>query len=352
MTIFISQSIFAQTSKKFALAGLSHGHVDWFFNREAQDFELVGIYETNEDLVKKYMERYDLDQGIFYDDLETMLNETKPDAVSAFGATSEHLSIVKACAPKKIDVMVEKPLATTYKDALEIQSLAEENHILVLTNFETSWYASTKYIQEQVGENRLGDLTKILVNDGHEGPKEIGVSEEFLEILVDPEKNGGGALFDFGCYGANLMTALMNGEKPLSVTAVTAQNKPEIYANVDDEATIILQYPKTQGIIQASWNWPYSRKDMAVYGTHGYIVAKNSEEIQKKLKEDPEALEIQLSPREQKYRDPFSYFYGVMTGDIKYNEKSLYSLPINVTVVEILEAAKKSAEMNKSVFLK
>ncbi len=76
---------------------------------------------------------------------------------------------------------------------------------------------------------RIGDIRKIVVHDGHNGPKEINVQPEFLNWLVDPKLNGGGALFDFGCYGADLATWLMDGQRPLSVTAVTQQLKPEIY---------------------------------------------------------------------------------------------------------------------------
>ena len=57
--------------------------------------------------------------------------------------------------------------------------------------------------------------------DGHQGPQEIGVGPEFFEWLTDPVIDGGGALFDFGCYGANLMTWLMDNERPLAVTALT-----------------------------------------------------------------------------------------------------------------------------------
>ena len=102
---------------------------------------------------------------------------------------------------------------------------------------------------------------------------------EFLAWLTDPEKNGAGALFDFGCYGANLMTWLMNDARPVSVTAVTQRIKPEIYAKVDDEATIILEYPGAQAIIQASWNWPFDRKDMEVYGRTGQALTVGPERV-------------------------------------------------------------------------
>ena len=62
-----------------------------------------------------------------------------------------------------------------------------------------------------------------------QGPKEINVQPEFLAWLTDPVKNGAGALFDFGCYGANLMTWLMDNQRPLAVTAIAQTNKPAIY---------------------------------------------------------------------------------------------------------------------------
>ncbi|WP_317196170.1 Gfo/Idh/MocA family protein [Hymenobacter siberiensis] len=60
-------------------------------------------------------------------------------------------------------------------------------------------------------DRALGDIRKMVAHDGHQGPKEIGVNAEFLAWLTDPVQNDGGALPDFGCYGADLMTWLMQG---------------------------------------------------------------------------------------------------------------------------------------------
>ena len=100
--------------------------------------------------------------------------------------------------------------------------------------------------------------------------------EEFSSWLLTEEQNGGGAIMGFGCYGANLVTWLMDGERPTSVTAATQVFKEAPYGAVDDEATIILTYPSAQAIIQVSWNWPFSRKDMSVYGTRGYVMADDA----------------------------------------------------------------------------
>jgi predicted dehydrogenase len=343
----------AQAPLRLAIAGLSHGHVGWVFNRpEKKDVELVGIYETDQALVDRFISRYKLDKKLFFNDLNQMLDQTKPDAVSAFGAISDHIGIVRACAPRKINVMVEKPLATTFADAKEIQQLALKNNIKVLTNFETSWYASNQYVHELYQTGKLGDIKKVMINDGHQGPKEIGVSKEFFAILTDPAKNGAGALVDFGCYGANLMTWLMKGQKPMTVTAVTHQNKPDIYPRVDDEATIVLQYPAAQCIIQGSWNWTFARKDMEVYGTKGYAVAVDATTIRERFQEKAPEERKKIDPRPAPFTDPFSVLADVVQGRLKLDQNDLYELPINVTAVEILEAAKLSAKSGKTVTLK
>ncbi|MGV3762837.1 Gfo/Idh/MocA family protein [Parapedobacter sp.] len=352
LTIFVHESM-AQAPLRLAIAGLSHGHVDWIFNRkDKHDVQLVGIYETNPELIERYAQRYHMDEALFFTDLEAMLDKLKPDAVSAFGAISEHIDVVRACAPRKIHVMVEKPLATTLADAKEIAALASQYDIHVLTNFETSWYESNQAIKSLLDSDRLGAIRKVMVNDGHQGPKEIGVSEEFLEILTDSEKNGAGALVDFGCYGANLMTWLMDGARPISVTAVVHQNKPDVYREVDDEATIILQYPKAQAVIQASWNWPFSRKDMEVYGTRGYAIASDATTLRYRLQGANAAEETRkLKPREAPFNDPFSVLAAVVNGSLVLDQSDLYGLSVNTITVEILEAAIKSAVQQKTIYL-
>lgn len=352
LALFFSSNVFPQEPLKVAVAGLTHGHVDWIFNRERnKDIVLVGIYEPDRALAKKYAERYDLDKGLFYTDLATMLEKVKPEAVTAFGATNEHIDVVRESAPRGIDVMVEKPLATTLEDAKEIQKLAEKHGIHVLTNYETSWYPSNREVKAMLDEEKLGEVRKVMVNDGHEGPKEIGVSKEFLEILTDPVKNGAGALMDFGCYGANLMTWIMEGQKPRSVTAVLNQNKGEVYPNVDDEATIILQYPEAQCVIQGSWNWPFSRKDMEVYGETGYAIAQDATTLRHRTNGEGKEETKQLDYSGEPYENPFSFLAAVVRGNFELEKNDLYSLPINVTVVEILEAAKKSAAQGKTIYL-
>lgn len=355
LLLFIStMEVVAQEkpSVRIGVAGLVHDHVHWIL-RQAKEgkVQMVGIAEPNRELAQRYADQYGFSMDIVYSDLESMLEEAEPEAVTAFNEISNHLNVVQACAPKGIDVMVEKPLATNMGDAREIAKLAKEHDIEVITNYETTWYPSNHQAYAEVHEeNSVGELRKIVVRDGHEGPKEIGVSEEFLSWLTDPEMNGGGALIDFGCYGANLITWLMKGQRPQSVTAVVQQIKPDVYPKVDDEATIIVTYPNAQGIIQGSWNWPFGRKDMSVYGKTGYVYALNAEDM--KLRKAGEAEQEMKASEELKYNDPFEYLSAVVRKEVVVKPTDLSSLENNLIVVEILDAAKLSASSGSTIYLR
>jgi len=308
----------------------------------------VGIAEANRQLGAQFQKQYGLEPGIFYSDLEEMLKATHPQAVLAYTNTYDHRRVVEICARYGVPVMMEKPLAVSLEDARAIEKAARDGKIQVLVNYETTWYRSNQAAYDLVRENAIGEIRKIVVHDGHNGPKEIGVGPEFLAWLTDPKLNGGGALFDFGCYGADLATWLMNGRRPDSVTAVTQQIKPEIYPRVDDEATIILTYPHAQAIVQASWNWPFSRKDMEVYGQKGYAITVGPGAVRVRLPEKEEtSADAKALPKTKE--DSVSYLRAVLLGGLKPEGQS--SLETNVIVTEILDAARQSAATGKTVFL-
>ncbi len=337
---------------RIGIAGLTHTHVHWIFgSNNREEFEIVGVAEPDRELAKRYLDQYKLSMDLWFPSLEAMIEKTKPEAVTAFNSIEEHLRVVQVCAPKKIHVMVEKPLAVNLDHARQMESLAKKYGIYVMTNYETTWYKSNHDAYRMIfEENKIGEIKKIVVHDGHRGPKEIGVSQEFLSWLTDPVKNGGGAITDFGCYGADLLTWLMKNQRPESVVAVTQTFKPDIYPKVDDEATIIVTYPRAQGIIQASWNWPYNRKDMEVYGQTAYIKAdRTSLEFRKGDEEK------QLRPEplpDAPFDNPFAYFAAVIRGQIKMNDNDLSALPLNMIAMEILDAARESAKTGKRIYLK
>jgi predicted dehydrogenase len=337
---------------RIGIVGFVHGHVHGFLeqSRHSPEIQIVGITESDPQLAARNAARYAFDSSQVFTDLETMLEKTHPQAVLVFTNTYDHRRVVEICARHGVHVMMEKPLAVSLEDALAIQKVARESKIHVLVNYETTWYPSNRAAYNLVNDGALGEIRKVVVHQGHGGPKEIGVEPEFLEWLTDPKLDGGGALFDFGCYGADLTTWLMHGERPQTVTAVTQQIKPSIYPRVDDEATIILTYPKAQAILQASWNWPFSRKDMEVYGQKGYAITVLRDRVRvRRGGDDSQEQEIVAPALPAPYDNSLSLLRAVVLDGAEPG--GLSSLETNVTVTEILDAARRSAASGQTVRL-
>ena len=346
----------AQDSKppvRVAVVGLSHDHAYGFFPqlRGRSEVELVGVVETNRALIETYTRRFNLSSNLFFASMDDLFARTKVQLVATFTSTFEHRAVVERCAKEHVDVMMEKPLAVNMKHARAIEAAANRGNIQVFVNYETTWYPGNHAAYEMVHDRKeIGEIRKIVVHDGHRGPKEIGCSQHFLAWLTDPVLNGGGALNDFGCYGANLATWLMDGQRPLSVQAVTQRIKPDVYPKVEDEATIVVTYPKAQAIFQASWNWAIDRKDMEIYGHTGQVLVPRSNLVRARLTRDSKETEITPPPLTGPNADAISYLVAVARKEIV--PSGLSSLSVNMTVVEILDAAHESARTGRRVDLK
>ncbi len=348
--IFSSIFLWAQPLR-IGVAGVTHDHLGGVVEAlKGGDVEVVGVWESD----SRYLHRNSLTgivpDALFFSRLDQMLDQTRPEAVVAYGSIKDHLAVVKACARRGIHVMVEKPLGATLKDAEKIAKMARKHGILLLTNYETTWYASNAYVKQQVEEGRLGKLFRIDVYDGHEGPAEIGCSQKFLDWLTDPKLNGGGAVIDFGCYGANLATWLLDGKAPDKVFAVLRQNKPSVYPKVDDDAQIVLLYKDLTVHIGASWCWPIGRKDMYVYGLDGYLYQRTPEKVSG-LQGGFVIPEFSAPALSAPYDNSFRYLKAAISGEITVGPNDLCSLENNLIVMQILDAAIRSARKGEAVEL-
>ena len=355
-SIAVAGSSIAQNLQKnplrIAVIGLVHTHVHGILGSEKLgNIKIVAIVEPNKELAEKYAGQHGYSMDIVFNTPEEMMAKTRPEAVSTFTTTYDHLKVVEFFAPKGIHIMVEKPLAVNMIHARKMMDLARKHNIQLLTNYETTWYGThQKAWQEIIEDKKAGELRKIVFHTGHQGPFEIGCNKEFTDWLTDPVLNGGGALTDFGCYGANLATWLMKGQKPLTVSCITQQIKPEIYPKVEDEATILLAYPKSQVIIQASWNWPFSRKNTEIYGQNGYLVCEDRNILYYRWKNDKEPIEETVPEISAPFNDPFAYLRAVVRKEITLKPFDLSAHENNMVVMEILDAARESA--NKGITIK
>ncbi|MEO7650451.1 MAG: Gfo/Idh/MocA family oxidoreductase, partial [Bryobacteraceae bacterium] len=255
---------------KIAVIGLVHSHV-WGHLPEmlkGDPAKFVGISETNPELIAESKNR-GAKAIPFFSDYKKMLDEAKPDIVWAFVENNRHLEMVEACAPRKINVIFEKPLASTYKDALAIQKLARKHGIQILTNYQMAWWPANYVAKAQADAGAVGQVWRLRGVVGHGGPGSTGVGKYFFDWLTDPVKNGAGALMDFGCY--NALWSLWYMGRPQTVYAQVNQLRPATFPKVEDNSTMMLSYKNGVGLFEGSWDLPRSYQDLEVFGLKGSL---------------------------------------------------------------------------------
>jgi predicted dehydrogenase len=339
-----------EAKTRLAIVGLDHDHV-WGLLKDIAaepNAELVAIADSRPALVDRAKTRVPTSVK-FYADYVKMLDEAKPEAVIVTTENDKHLEILRECAKRHIHYSTEKPMATTGADAREMQRLADEAGIKMMVNYWNAWVAPTHEIVHRVQSGEVGPVQKMIVRYGHQGPKEIGVSKYFADWLYDPVKNGGGAIMDFGCYGAEW--ALWLKGRPTRVYATAQKLKTDQHNEVDDDATIVLQYPDATVIIEASWDWPYDNGEVEVFGPKGSLLATGEELFHRTANDDRskialEGQRIAVNPGPRETSNPVSYFVDC----IRHNKpiEDPLSATLNVHVVEILDAARESVRSGRA----
>lgn len=339
---------------RVAIIGLDHDHV-WellqYIAAEPQA-ELVAIVDAHPDLVDKAKSQVPASVKFFPGYVE-MLDQVKPEAVFVTTENDKHLEILRECAKRHINYSTEKPMATNAADALTMEQLAETGGIKLMVNYWNAWTASTQELRQRVKSGEIGTVKKIIVQYGHQGPKEIGISKEFGDWLYDPVKNGGGAIVDFGCYGAE-MALLLRG-RPMRVYATTRKLKADQHNRVDDDATIILDYPDATAVIEASWDWSYNMDRTYVYGAKGSLLSTRNDLFQRAAAGDgtpatPDGNRMTLAPVPHETSNPIAYMIDCIRNN-KPVEDPL-SGKLNVQVMEILDAARESVRTGRAVDLR
>ena len=339
----------ADTKTRLAIIGLDHDHV-WGLLRDLAgepNAELLAIADDHQPLVDQAKSKVPPTVK-FYSDYKKMLDETKPEGVIVTTENDRHLEILRECAKRHIHYSTEKPMATTAADAREMEKLANQAAIKVMVNYWNAWVAPTHELYHRVHGSQLGPVQRIIVQYGHQGPKEIGVSRYFADWLYDPVKNGGGAIMDFGCYGAEWAVWLKG--RPTRVSAFTQRLKVDQHNAVDDDATIVLDYPDGTAIIEASWDWPYNMGQVQVFGPKGSLLATARDLFFRSpsdsvAKVSLEGERVAVDPPIHETSNPISYFVNCIRND-KPIEDPL-SMKLNVQVMEILDAARESARTGK-----
>jgi predicted dehydrogenase len=335
---------------KIAVVGLVHSHVWGHLATmvEGQNASLAGVSEPNPELVAE-AKKAGVKDDLFFGDYKRMLDEVKPDIVWAFVENNRHLEIAKECAPRHINLIFEKPLASTYVDAKQIQALAQKYGIRVMTNYQMAWWPSNYAAKTAVEHGDIGTVYRLHGVVGHGGPGSEGPrSKFFFEWLTDPVKNGAGALMDFGCY--NALWSIWYLGMPETVYATALHLRPERFPKVEDAATLVLTYPNAVGIFEGSWDLPRSLQDLEIFGRPGGTTPPGSLYMTRsgvEMQVGREKRELKVDPLPAPESEPVAYMVSRIQ-DGKPIE-GLTGIDINVKVIRIIDLAKESIKTGRSI---
>lgn len=349
------QAVSYETSKpavRLAIIGLDHDHVWELLKEIAKEpaAELVAIADPHPELVARA--RAQLPGTVkFYDDYVKMLDDIKPAAVMVATAPDRHLEILRECAQRHIDFSTENPMAATADEARAMESLAAAANIKLMVNHGNVWDGSSQVMFGRVAGGTVGPVQKINVRYGHAGPAETGASKYFAKWYYDPAR-GGGALMDFGSYGAEW--ALWLKGRPSSVYAYSLNLNTRNSDSGRDDDVVLLKYPDGTATIQASWDWPFPQSRVEVFGPKGSLLATPDALYFRGAETEAEIENSEGRPLELHYvlhetSSEVAYFVYHIRHDAPIEDP--VSAAMNVQVAEILDAAKESIRTGAAVEL-
>ncbi len=262
--------------KKFRIGvvGLVHDHV-WGLLRDFKkmgDVEVSCAADINEPLLAKVKEQFGV--GRLYEGYRDLLSREEVDAVLVTTENSRHAEVTEAAAAQGVHVMVEKPMAASLEQAERMVGAARRGGVKLMVNYATAWSPEMRHAVDLASQGRIGRLFQARYRAAHEGPREIGCSRYFYEWLYDRGLNGAGALMDYCCYGANFCRWILGmPERAVALGGTYVRD----YLAVEDNAVLLMGYPRAMGIAEASWSQvgdePH-QYTLILNGSEGAVLAK------------------------------------------------------------------------------
>ena len=330
--------------------GLTHDHV-W---RSLADLrasplgDLVAAADPNPPLLERV--RSDYDCRAVFESYEEMLGRTELDAVYVYADNATSVDLVEMAAEEGLHVMVEKPMADSLVGADLMVAAARTAGVQLMVNWPFAWRPELRHALGMVSAGEIGRVTGLRYRAAHCGPKELGCSPYFYNWLYDAELNGAGALMDYCSYGAALARYVLG--QPSRVTGIVGRLAKD-YITVDDNAVILMQWPRAMAIAEASWTQigHLTSYVTAIYGTEGTVVVEPPPHARVLLatREHDQGIEVNVPELPPELGSATGYFLNQLTRGAPI--EGLCSAEVGRDAQEILEAGLVAATTGSTVSL-
>lgn len=187
--------------------------------------------------------------GVGYEESFADLLAWGPDAVVVASENARHRELVEAAATAGVHVLCEKPLATSWQDAVAIRNAVERAEVLLMVAYPVRFASAFRRLLGTAGSGALGEVVSVRGANN-------GMLPATRDWFTDPALSGGGALADHVVHVADLVDAL-TGATPVSVTAVTNRVLHADRARAETAGLVTVTYDSGAVVaIDCSWSRP------------------------------------------------------------------------------------------------
>ena len=301
---------------RIALLGLDHDHV-WTVAAEVQrraDAVLVAAADKDGTLRTRAEAEFAIPT---YPDAATLFEREELDAVFIYTDNRRSADLAVEAATRRLHVLVEKPMAANRPDAERMIAAADDNGTRLMINWPIAWWPNLqRATQLALEEDAIGRLWQVRYRAAHEGIVAMGHSRQFADWVEDRERSGGGALVDYCCYGAVLARRLLG--QPDAVSALSGTFVRDDI-DVDDNAVLLMQYPRAMAIAEASWT-QHGKLDAytpVIHGERGSLLVGPRANGGLKLAtlDEPSGIDLAVPQAPEHLANATAHFlWGIRTG--------------------------------------
>jgi predicted dehydrogenase len=276
---------------RVGVLGLSHDHV--WGNLAALAGGELGSLVAGADPDPRLRERLEREHGGVqtHASYDALLERADLDAVFVFADNRTSAELGVRALHRGLPVMIEKPMAADLAGAEALLAAGRAARLPLMVNWPTVWRPALRHGLALARSGAVGEPVQVSHRGGHQGPREFGCSLQFCDWLYDPLRNGGGALVDYCGYGAILCRVVLG--RPLAVTAVAARLRKEELA-AEDNAVVLLRYPRALGLLEASWTQVGGEPAFAmiVYGDRATLLVHQPRPVREGQKVGPGRIQL------------------------------------------------------------
>ena len=196
-----------------------------------------------------------------YGSYEELAADPDIDLIYIASPHSHHFEHAKLCIENGKGVLCEKAFMANARQAEEIVKLAKEKRVFMAEAIWTRYMPSRKMIDDIIVSGEIGKITSLTANLGYDV---VGVPR-----ITDPDL-AGGALLDVGIYPLTFASMVL-GDDIVSMTSTCTKTQ----TGVDGQNAMILEYPEGVLAVLHSGVLAATEQYGIVYGTDGYLIAKN-----------------------------------------------------------------------------